>query len=67
MAFDKKDANAIITQGLFSGSWGAQIVINDDEKYIRLLSQGLLDTAPNPGDNGSQSGGLNDVGTSTTL
>ena len=68
MAFDRKDANAIITTGMFSGNWGSAVVINSDEKYIRVLSIGLLDTAPAPPVfDGDQSGGLNDVGTATTL
>ena len=67
MAFDRKDANAIITNGMFSGNWGAVVVINDDEKYTRLLSHGLLDAAPDVTSDGDQSGGLNDVGTAIRL
>lgn len=68
MAFDRKDANAIITNGLFSGNWGAQVAVDDDERLLRILSHGLLDSAPAPADAGdNQSGGLNDVGTAIRL
>jgi len=67
MAFDRQDANAIITNGMFSGNWGAQVAINNDEEYTRILSHGLLDDAPDTSAGEGQSGGLNDVGTSIRL
>ena len=68
MAFDRKDANAVITNGMFSGNWGSVVAINADEKYTRILSHGLLDAAPTPVVvEGDSSGGLNDVGTATQL
>ena len=40
----------------------------DEERASRAVSQGLLDEAPAPPVfDGDQSGGLNDVGTSTRL
>jgi hypothetical protein len=68
MAFDRKDVNTVITNGLFSGNWGAQVVVTNDERLLRILSQGLLDQAPSPSPFvGNSSGGLNDVGTSIRL
>ena len=67
MAFDKTDSYETISNGLFSGTL-YEAGITDAERYTRIISHGLLETAPAPPVfDASQSGGLNNVGTSIRL
>lgn len=67
MAFDIVDCYEILSGGLFSGTT-YEATITDDERMIRILSHGLLESAPAPPVfDGNSSGGLNDVGTSIRL
>ena len=66
MALAEEDFYEVLSDGLYSGAT-YEAAITDTERFIRILSHGLLASAPDPSGIGSQSGGLNNVGTSIRL
>ena len=67
MAFVDYDYYSILSDGMYFGAT-EEASSTDKERFTRISSHGLLTIAPTPPSfTGEESGGLNDVGTSTTL